>query len=214
MENREKIEKLKSIRRALYMIDMNNGFVNYGAMANNKYNDLVPEQLKLIKAFRGDYDLINFILEGHVKDSLEFKTYPEHCVLGTGEAELIPEFILEQNKKNTFTYYKNCINGMLNMNVLQDIKLQENLREAVFAGVCADLCVMDFVRTYARYMDELNRDVNLFVVRNTIDTFDAPGHSRDEWMKISEMVMAQAGVRFVDDFEELKREEKKLGLRK
>ena len=79
-------------QKALYMIDMNNGFVNFGAMANPEYNKLVPEQLRLIEKFRKEEELVNFILEGHDKDALEFKTYPKHCVLGTDEALLIPEF--------------------------------------------------------------------------------------------------------------------------
>lgn len=208
----EKIKNLKVYSKALYMIDMNNGFVNFGAMANPAYNELVPEQLKLIEYFRKEDELVNFVLEGHEKGSTEFLSYPEHCVLGTGEAELIPEFIGEQNKPNTKTYYKNCINGMLIPEVQQDVKELENLDVAVFAGVCEDLCVEDFARTFARFRDQLNRLTKLYVVRNCVDTFDAPGHAREEWKRIAEMVMTQAGVEYVDTVEEL--EEKIKGLRK
>lgn len=58
------------VEKALYIIDMNNGFVNFGAMANPKYNDLVPEQ----------------------------------------------------NKINTYKYYKNCINGTLTGDVQKILK--------------------------------------------------------------------------------------------
>ena len=40
-----------------------NGFVNFGPMANPKYNDLVPEQQALIEMFREEDELVNFILE-------------------------------------------------------------------------------------------------------------------------------------------------------
>lgn len=52
MNNKE--QKLRELRelceytKALYTIDMNNGFVNFGAMANPNYNKLVPEQLRLL----------------------------------------------------------------------------------------------------------------------------------------------------------------------
>lgn len=212
LSNREVIERLKQYKRALYNIDMVEGFVNIGAMSNKDYNLLVPEQIKLMEDFKNSGDSINMIGEGHSKGSLEFESYPEHCVLGTKEADFIPEFSKYLDLLDTRIYRKNSINGMLNDRLRNDIQNMEGLIEAVFCGVCEDLCVMDFVRTYARYMDELNKKVNLFVVGNAVDTFDAPGHNREEWKRIARMVMEQAGVIYVDSFEELKEKEKTLAL--
>lgn len=212
MDRKSKKEVYENIRKALYMIDMNNGFVNFGNMANPKYNELVNEQLKLINKFRKENQLVNFVLEGHTTDSIEFDSYPSHCVLGTKEVELIPEFIDEQNKENTRTYYKNSINGMLNRNLQDDIKSQDNLNEIVIGGVCADLCVMDFARTFSRYLDEINRRAKIFVVENTIDTYDSLEHNREEWMDIAKKVMTQVGIIMVSNIEELERKEKELGL--
>jgi len=206
------ILKLEEIEKALYIIDMNNGFVNFGPMANPAYNALVPEQLKTVEKIRKEKGQVNFILEGHKENALEFKTYPKHCVLGTPEADLIPEFINEQYKVNTNIYYKNCINGMMNNQIKKDIRKLKALKEVIFEGVCADLCVMDFARTYARFLDEINKDVKLFVVKSTIDTFDAPNHNRDEWNEISYKVMEQAGIEVVENVNELESREKELGL--
>ena len=150
----------------------------------------------------------------HKEGSLEFKSYPKHCVIGTEEAELVPELLPEQNKINTNTYYKNCINGMLTGDVQKDIKRLKALKEVIFEGVCADLCVMDFARTYARYLDQINKEVKLFVVKNAVDTFDAPGHDRNEWLDIAYKVMTQAGITVVENYEELEEKEKILGLRR
>lgn len=208
------MEKEKKYTKALYMIDMNNGFVNFGAMANPEYNKLVPEQLRLIEKFRKENGLVNFILEGHDKDALEFQTYPQHCVIGTKEAELIPEFIEQQKLENTKTYYKNCINGMLNRNLQDDIRQLKNLREIVIAGVCADLCVMDFGRTYLRYLDEINKKATMFVVKSAIDTFDAENHKKEEWLEIAYKVLSQAGAIIVDDVKDLEQKEKQMIKRK
>ena len=197
---KEDVEFLKT----LFMIDMNNGFVNFGPMANPKYNDLVPEQQALIEMFREEDELVNFILENHDKNALEFVSYPEHCVEGTEEAKLIPEFQDEENKPNTRTYYKNSINGMLNRTLQDDIKALEKLKMIVLAGVCGDLCVMDFGRTLLRYLDEINHDLKVFVVKSCIDTFDAPGHNREEWLEIAYKVLEQAGAIVVEDVEDLK----------
>ncbi len=91
---------------------------------------------------------------------------------------LIPELLPEAEKLNTNIYYKNCINGMLTGEVAKDVQKLKALKEVIFEGVCADLCVMDFARTYARYLDQINKEVNLFVVKNAIDTFDSPLHNR------------------------------------
>lgn len=208
------MKKNEEFKKALYMIDMNNGFVNFGAMANPKYNELVPEQLKMIEKFRKENEMINFILEAHDENAIEFKNYPAHCIKGTKEAELIPEFINEQNKENTRTYYKNSINGMLNRNLQKEIKTLKNLREIVVEGVCADLCVMDFARTYLRYLDEINKEATMFVVKQAIDTFDALEHNREEWINIACKVMEQAGAIIVENIEELEEKEKLFGLRK
>ena len=196
--------------KALFMIDMNNGFVNFGPMANPKYNDLVPEQQALIEMFREEDELVNFILENHDKNALEFVSYPEHCVEGTEEAKLIPEFQDEENKPNTRTYYKNSINGMLNRTLQDDIKALKRLKMIVLAGVCGDLCVMDFGRTLLRYLDEINHDLKVFVVKSCIDTFDAPGHNREEWLEIAYKVLEQAGAIVVEDVEDLKGKVKQL----
>lgn len=198
--------------KVLYNIDMNNGFVNFGAMANPNYNELVPEQIKLIEKMEKENGITNFILEGHTEDALEFKTYPKHCVLGTPEADLIPKLKTYQKNKNVYTFYKNSINGMLNLDVQEQIKRLKNLKEIIYSGVCSDLCVMDFARTNARFLDYINKDVKLFVVKSTIDTFDAPGHDRNEWNELSYKVMEQAGIEVVENVEELEKREKQLGL--
>ena len=200
------------IFKALYNIDMNNGFVNFGAMANQEYLKLVPEQIKMFEKFKKENQQINFILEGHDPSATEFKTYPEHCIVGTDEAEVIKEFLKYQQLEGTKTFYKNCINGMLNLNVQEQIRLLEGLKEIVIEGVCADLCVMDFARTLARYLDQLNKEAKIFVVRSAIDTFDAPGHNREEWLDIAEKVMTQAGIEYVENIEELEEKEKQYKL--
>ena len=63
LENRKR-EGL-GIQKALYIIDMNNGFVNFGPMANKAYNALVKEQLRMIEKIRRENGQVNFVLEGH-----------------------------------------------------------------------------------------------------------------------------------------------------
>lgn len=208
-----KEKELNEFERSVYLIDMVEGFVNTGAMANPSYNELVPEQVRVLDDFAKSGESINLIGEWHDKDCTEFISYPPHCIKDTLEANFIPEFLKYMDYVNTRIYYKNSINGMLNDKLRQDIINMKNLREAVFMGVCEDLCVMDFVRTYARFMDEINRKVDIYVVENGVDTFDSPYHNRQMWKDIARKVMEQAGAIYVKDFNELKIKEKSKGMR-
>ncbi len=215
MTNQEKIRTLKSIKdytKALFIVDMNNGFVNFGNMANPEYNKLVPEQLKLINKFRTEEQLVAFVLEAHQKGAVEFNSYPEHCIAGTDEALLIPELINEQTKKDTRTYTKNSTCGMHNPKLIRDLKQAENLKEVVIGGVCGDICVLDLARPMAKYFDELNKIVKMFAVKSAIDTFDAPNHKKEEWLDMSYKFMETAGIEVVENFEELESRERKLHL--
>lgn len=211
-EAEEKNITKKQFTKALFIVDMNNGFVNFGAMANSEYNSLVPEQLNLIEKFRREEQIVDFIMEGHIEEAVEFLLYPKHCVLGTPEAELIPDFKAEENHENTNIYYKNSINGGLSLDLQIDIEDLKDLKEIVIAGVCTDLCVLDFARTLARFMDEINHKVKIFVVASAISTFDAPGHNKQEETEIAYHVMRAAGIEIVEDFEALEKREKELKL--
>lgn len=211
-EAEEKNITKKQFTKALFIVDMNNGFVNFGAMANSEYNSLVPEQLNLIEKFRREEQIVDFIMEGHIEEAVEFLLYPKHCVLGTPEAELIPDFKAEENHENTNIYYKNSINGGLSLDLQIDIEDLKDLKEIVIAGVCTDLCVLDFARTLARFMDEINHKVKIFVVASAISTFDAPGHNRQEETERAFHMMEAAGIEIVEDFEALEKREKELKL--
>ena len=64
----------------------------------------------------------------------------------------------------------------------------------------------------AKYFDEINREIKIFAVKSAIDTFDAPGHNREEWLDMSYKFMEAAGIEVVENFEELESREKKLHL--
>ena len=198
--------------KVLYNIDMNNGFVNFGAMANPLYNKLVPEQIKMFEKMIRENGQINFVLENHNENATEFKTYPAHCIKGTPEAKLIDEFQVYKNIPGVRIFGKNSINGVFNKDLRKQIRELKALKEVIIEGVCADLCVMDFARGLARYLDEIDKEAKIFVVRNAIDTFDAPNHNRDEWLNIAEKVMTQAGIEYVENIDELEEKERQYHI--
>ena len=214
MIKRDKKEGDKMKEKVYYNVDMNNGFVNFGAMANPSYLSLVPEQIKMFEKMLRENGQINFVLESHDQNAVEFKKYPIHCVKDTPEVELIDEFKKYEQMPGVRVFGKNSINGIFNYDLRRQIRELKALKEVIIEGVCADLCVMDFARGLSRYLDEINKEAKIFVVRNAIDTYDAPGHNRQEWLDIAEKVMTQAGIEYVDNIDELEEKEYQYRLTK
>lgn len=211
--NREKIEKLKEYRKMLYTIDMVNGFVNMGALHDKHIRGTIPEQIKLIEKFRKEREGIAFIKDCHTKDSIEFKNYPPHCIVGTKEALLVPE--LQPYEKDAFGYPKNSTSAMFAPNMITDLDAMKNLEEVVGVGCCTDICVMNFLIPLKNYFNQQNRDVTIFAVKKAMDTFHISElHDRTEYTKMAYAMMEQAGIILVDDINELIKREMGLVLRK
>ena len=71
------------MNRLLVIIDMVNGFVKEGALADKEINNITPNIIKLINEFVKNKDDIISFQEGHNQNSKEFQSFPKHCVLGT-----------------------------------------------------------------------------------------------------------------------------------
>ncbi|NMA50403.1 MAG: cysteine hydrolase [Mollicutes bacterium] len=193
---RERLEKIKDL---LIIVDMVNGFVREGNMADPYIAHIIPEQLRLINMFQRSDAGIAFIKDNHELGCSEFKRYPEHCVIGTKEAELIDEF--KPFEKDALVYPKNSTSAMFAPGFVSDIEQMKYLREVVIAGCCTDICDINLAIPLQNYFDEFNRDVRIVVPTNAVETYDAPGHSRDEYTQMAYKLMDQAGIQLVKKYE-------------
>lgn len=211
--DKKRLEKLRQYRKMLYDIDMVNGFVYEGALHDKHIANTIPEQIKLIEKFRDEGEGIAFIKDCHEKDSVEFSTFPRHCIKGTSEALLVPELQVYEN--DAYTYEKNSTSAMFAPGMLDDLYAMEKLEEVVLAGCCTDICVPNFGIPLKNFFNQLNREVAIFAVKNAIDTFHIPGvHDRDYYTKVAYDLMEQAGIILVDDINELLKKEMGLSLKR
>ena len=86
------------MKKLLLVIDMVNGFVKEGALADKEINNITPNIINLIKEYVQEGNDIISIQEGHNENSKEFENFPKHCILGTEEADLIEELKPYENK--------------------------------------------------------------------------------------------------------------------
>lgn len=205
---RKSLEELKRYRKMLYTIDMVNGFVRKGILSDLSIKDAIPEQTKLIERFIKEQQGIGFVRDEHTLNAIEFKTFPKHCVIGSGEELLVDE--LRGYESYGIDYPKNSTSAMFANNMMIDLEHLENLEEVVGCGCLTHICVPNFLIPLKCYFNQQNRDVKVFVVKDATRTLKNEYESYNE--EISYYLMEQNGIHVVKDLEELEIEEKRLGL--
>ena len=176
MRTREnKIEYLKDVRELLITIDMVNGFVREGTLAAPNISEIIPRQIELIKeALESDEKGIVFIRDAHPVDAQEFKVYPSHCIIGTRESELVDE--LKPFQKDAMDYMKNSTNLIFAPNIQKDLLSLNKLERVKLMGCLSEVCVLNGAIGLRTFFDQENKDVEVGVYADAIDTFDAPNH--------------------------------------
>ncbi len=187
MKSKEELQKL------LVVVDMVNGFAKKGVMADPYINHITPELIKLIKKVLGEEEAIAFIKDTHYENSTEFKKFPPHCIKGSGEEELIDE--LKEYEKYGLSYEKNSTSTIFARNFLQDIESMKKLKEVIITGCCTDICVLNLVIPLINYFDENNKEVQVTVRSDLVETYNSPNHNREEYNEIALKLMKQAGAK-------------------
>ncbi|MBQ8892064.1 MAG: cysteine hydrolase [Bacilli bacterium] len=180
MKNLERsLEELKEIRELLVVIDMVNGFVKSGTLASPSIMRIVPRIRELLnKYLEKNNSKIVFVRDSHSANAEEFKIYGPHCIEGTKETEVIDE--LKFAEKDAYTYFKNSTNLVFADKFIHDLTNMRNLEKIDFCGCLSEVCVENGAISTRNLLDELNRNVVVGVHADAIDTYDAPGHERDE----------------------------------
>lgn len=186
--------------KLLLIVDVIKGFLIEGNMAFTDGIDVVSPIEALVKEFIENKDMIVTFRDQHKPDSLEFKSYPEHCIINTKEVELVDQLIPYSD--NFTDIAKNSTNGTNTPEFLQ--LLSENkFSEVVVVGVCTDICVLQAVLSLITYFYQNQMDTKVTVVKDAVETFDTKEHSRDYYNELSFNLMKNASANIVDSYQEL-----------
>lgn len=194
----KKKKELEKIKRALIIIDALQGFMQEGALSDPTIGHIVPNIVALIKLFQKEDDVIIFIKDMHALGCREFGLYPEHCLQGTSESELVSE--LQPYEQNALVYEKNSTNMMYAPNFISDMDQMEQLEEVVGVGCLSEVCVAKGMIGLNDFFNQIDRYVNLIVPEDAIETFDAPGHPRDEYNQLAYRAMKSEGIQLVKSY--------------
>lgn len=198
------IKNLKMYKKVLIIVDMVNGFVREGALADKHIEGTIDNQVALIKQYQEEGNLVIFIKDTHTFDSVEHDRFGGalHCIEGTKEAELIDELKPFEGKENTISLEKNSTSYMWaenkeeKYNFIDIIDGLENLEEVDVVGCMTDICVTCGVLPMMTYFDQKNRRVITNLHKDAIDTFEIPGvHNRKEYEDAAYLLLKQQGAK-------------------
>lgn len=158
--------------QALIVVDMQNGFLKEGNLASDRCLEALPAVVKEVESALDTGRRVVFTADTHETGDKEFEVFPEHCVRGTREAELVDELqgYLDHDlayrlpKRRYSALFETELEGLLHRFSIDTVRV---------CGVCTDICVL---HTTA---DLRNRDIDVTVVAGATQTFDAPHHPGD-----------------------------------
>ena len=200
----KEIKNLKVYKKVLIVVDMVNGFVREGALADKRIEGTINNQVALIKKYQEEGNLVIFIKDTHTKDSVEHDRFGGalHCIEGTEEAELVNELKPFEGKENTIALEKNSTsyiwaeNKKEGYNFVDVLNGLENVEEIEVVGCCTDICITNGVLPMMNYFDQKNRRVKVTLYEDAIDTFEIPGvHNRKEYEDAAYLLLKQQGAK-------------------
>ncbi len=153
---------------AVLVVDMLVGFLEAGhnLYCGDEAREVIPNVRRLIEREQAAGSKVFFICDNHDPDDLEFQIFPEHCVKGTKEAEIIPELSGYQGQ----VIPKQRYSGFYGTDLQQRLA-KLGPEKIIICGVCTDICVM---HTAA---DARNRDYDVEIATDGVATFDPEAHT-------------------------------------
>lgn len=185
-------------KTALITVDMVNGFVYSGALSSPRVASIVNNIVEINK--KAEHIKKVFFVDSHEEASIEFSSFPKHCLKNTHEADLIHELkpFLSQ-EKNAVCIEKNSTNGFMS----NDFKewLNKNMHETdnyIVVGCVTDICVLQFALSLKAYFNEENLNKRIIVPIDCVHTFDGGTHKADLMNLFALYNMKLCGIEVVD----------------
>ena len=179
INNETNQEKELKIEHLAINIDMVKGFVVKGALAAPSIMRVVRRQHDLLEPYKEDDNkAIAIIRDLHHKGSVEYKTFGEHCQDDTEEPMLVDE--LQDFKDTSYDFTKNSTNFVFAPGFMDFVARLKNLKTVLLMGCLSEVCVKNGGITLRNLFDQLDRDIDIYVAEDGIDTYDVPGHNAEE----------------------------------
>ena len=194
------MKNLEEVNSAIFVIDMNNGFCEEGALADPTIKGIVPNIRKIIMDGLKRESALFFVNDKHKEDSVEIKRYAGHCITPREQKTIKELSIFEEYADRVF--YKNSTCALFAPGMMEMLLQMKNLERIVITGCCTDICIMNFAVALRNFMDEWNVDIDIVVPINAVETFHIPNvHEREEANQFGYRVMESNGIRLIKEMD-------------
>ena len=183
----------------LVVVDMINGFINQGALADPSINLITPNITKLVDIYTKHQQPVLAFIDAHSEDAIEFQSFPTHCLKSSYESELIEELL--PYKALMTIIEKNSTNGFFAVDFDEYLASLGSLNQIIITGCCTDICVLQFTLTLKTYFNQNDLKCELIVPKNCVDTFGNEFHDKEHYNLVALDLMRGAGVTVVDSVE-------------
>ena len=183
------------MKKLLVVVDMINGFINEGNLHDKGIGRIVPFCGAYIDHFIDEKQDVVAFCDSHQEDSVEFASYPSHCIEGSTECDLVPELAVFSDDIDVVT--KNSTNGFFAPGFQKYIEKLDEYYEIVIVGCCTDICVLQFALSLKAYCNEKGYNIKIIVDELACETFDIEGHSRDEYNQMAYSLMRNSGIEVI-----------------
>lgn len=173
------------------VVDMIEGFINFGALASPDIQAIVSPMAKFLEGVEAR---TVFLVDSHDPDSTEFQDFPPHCITGSGEDQVIAElqpFAQRQFRKNSVNAFQ--AEGFRRY-------LEEEVPEVLnyyIIGCCTDICVLNLALSLKTHLHERNAKKEVYVIEDLVETFDLPGHDKNVEAQGALRILKTNGVKVI-----------------
>lgn len=183
-------------KSVLFIIDMNNGFAKSGPLSSKRVEKLIPSIVEDVEIFNSFNNPIIAFTDSHKKECLEFKSYPIHCLENSYESEIVDEI---KQFNDIMIIKKSSTNAFLEEETKKyiDSFVKDGYKNFVLCGCITEVCVKQFAQTLKAYLNVINKDINVIVPINSVDTYDSPEHNADIINLFSFYEMNSCGIKIV-----------------
>lgn len=196
-----KRKELWEMEEVLFQIDLNDGFCTDGLLADPTIKELVEENVeKEVRDVLSRGEGYVVISDWHTEDSVEIKRYGVHCH-NDDERKTIKRLAVYEEYA-TAKFRKNSTCAIFAPGMMEFLLQLTNLKRVKLVGCLTEICVANFAVALRWFFDEHNMDIDIIVDEKCVETFEAPGHQREENNNYGFEVMGHNAITLVREKKE------------